>query len=137
MRTLVCSVALLALLVLGVSADVPPAGKDKDAPPPGKEAPKDEPSKDEGDPADLPGSFHPYNVTGPHKGRFHCLISEHGLDPMVMIFHKNVEFGDPLPDLLKKLETAIEKNPSVRLGSFVVFLPEDLPDLVGTNDAND
>jgi hypothetical protein len=130
-------VALLALVVLGVSADVPPAGKDKDAPPPGKEAPKEAPSKSKDDPANLPGVFHPYNVTGQHKGSFHCLISEHALDPMVMIFHKNVDFGEPLPDLLKKLDAAIEKNPNARLGSFVVFLPDDLPDIVGTNDESD
>src|SRR5262249_25048667 len=102
-----------------------------------KEAPKDAPSKEKGDPANLPGVFHPYNVTGPYKGHFHCPISEHGLEPMVMIFHKNVEFDAPLPDLLKKLDAAIEKNPDVRLGSFVVFLPDDLPELVGTNDEND
>ena len=46
MRTLVCSVALLVLVVLGVSADVAPAGKDKDKPPASKEAPKDAPSKE-------------------------------------------------------------------------------------------
>src|SRR5215472_16082836 len=106
------SLALFVVVVLIVSADAPPAGKDK-------EAPKDAPSKQKEDPSKLAGTFHPYNVTGPHKGHFHCLISEHGLEPMVMIFHKDVDFADPLPALLKKLDAAIEKNPTARLGSFV------------------
>jgi hypothetical protein len=83
---------------------------------------------------DLPGSFHPYNVTGPNKQRFHCLISEHGLEPMVMIFYKNVDFSNSLPNLLKRLDAAIEKNPNSRLGAFVVFLPDDLPDVVGSSE---
>lgn len=84
--------------------------------------------------SNLPGPFHPYNVTGPHKQHFHCLISEHGLDPMVMIFYKNVDFSDPLPELLKRLDAAIDKEPTTRLGAFIVFLPEDLPDVAGSND---
>ena len=59
----------------------------------------------------LPGPFHPYNVTGPHKQHFHCLVSEHDVDPMVMIFHKNVDFADPLANLLKKIDSAIDKIP--------------------------
>lgn len=129
MRTL-ASLALLVLVMLAVSADTPPTAKDK-------KAPKDAPSKEKEDSSKLAGTFHPYNVTGPHKGHYHCLISEHGLDPMVMIFHKNVDFADPLPALLKKLDAAIEKNPTASLGSFVVFLPDDLPEVVGANDKTD
>ncbi|HWG41653.1 MAG TPA: hypothetical protein VN688_02625 [Gemmataceae bacterium] len=135
MRMLVSSLALLAVVAFGVAADDPPDGKN--APPAKKKAP---PAKDDSPlqtGKDLPGPFHPYNVTGPHKQHFHCLVSDHGLDPMVMIFHKNVDFADPLPNLLKKLDTAIDKNPAVRLGSFVVFLPEDLPEVVGSDDKND
>ncbi len=129
MRTL-SSLALLVLVMLAVSADTPPAAKDK-------KAPTDAPPKEKEDSSKLAGAFHPYNVTGPRKGHYHCLISEHGLDPMVMIFHKNVDFADPLPALLKKLDAAIEKNPSASLGSFVVFLPDDLPEVVGANDKTD
>src|SRR5579875_253583 len=82
----------------------------------------------------LPGSFHPYNVTGPHKQHFHCPVSEHGLEPMVLIFYKNVDFSDPLPNLLKRLDTAIDKNPDTRLGAFVTFLPDNLPDVVGSKE---
>ncbi|HEY7314269.1 MAG TPA: hypothetical protein VH643_33265 [Gemmataceae bacterium] len=124
------SLALFVVVVLIVSADAPPAGKDR-------EAPKDAPSKQKEDSSKLAGTFHPYNVTGPHKGHFHCLISEHGLEPMVMIFHKDADLADPLPALLKKLDAAIEKNPTARLGSFVVFLPEDLPDIAGAKSETD
>lgn len=133
MRTLISSFALVSLVVLSAAADDPPS--DKKAPPAKKEAKSD---KKETAPLkvgnDLPGPFHPYNVTGPHKQRFHCLISDHGLDPMVMIFHKNVEFSKPLPNLLQRLDTAIDKNPSTSLGAFVVFLPDDLPDVVGSKE---
>ena len=118
---------------MSATADDPPA--DKKAPPTKKE---DTPSKKDTPPLtvgkNLPGPFHPYNVTGPHKEHFHCLVSEHGLDPMVMIFYKNVDFSDPLPNLLKRLDTAIDKNPNTRLGASLVFLPDDLPDVVGSTE---
>lgn len=126
------SLALFVMVIPILSADAPPAGKDK-------EAPKDAPSKQKEDTSKLAGTFHPYNVTGPHKGHFHCLISEQGLEPTVMIFHKDVDFADPLPALLKKLDAAIEKNPTARLGSFVVFLPgeAELPDIAGAKSETD
>ncbi|HTU16909.1 MAG TPA: hypothetical protein VMG10_02505 [Gemmataceae bacterium] len=120
MRTLVSTLPLLIFLSLSAAADDPPAET------------KDEAGLTVG--KNLPGSFHPYNVTGPHQERFHCLISEHGLDPMVMIFYKNVDFGEPLPNLLKRLDTAIEQNPNTRLGAFVVCLPDGLPDVVGSTE---
>lgn len=151
MRTL-SLLAMFVLVAFGAAADDPPIKKD--APPAKKKAepaPKKEESPDEketrSDSADsplkegkdLPGPFHPYNVdvTGKHKGRYHCLVSEHGLDPMVLIFHKNVEFGDALRNLLKALDAAIEKNPNVRLSAFVVFLPDNLPEVVGSDNNND
>jgi hypothetical protein len=85
----------------------------------------------------LPGTFQPYNVTGPYKQRFHCPVSDHGLEPMVLVFYKNIDFGDPLPSLLKQLDTAIEKNPEKRLGAFVTFIPDDLPDVGGSKDEKD
>jgi hypothetical protein len=132
MRTLVSSLAFLVVVPLSGAADDPPAPKK--APPSKKEESpkKDDPPLKAGN--NLPGPFHPYNVTGPHKEHFHCLISEHGLDPMVMIFSKNVDFSEPLPKLVKRLDTAIENNPNTRLGAFVVFVPDDLPDVVGSND---
>jgi hypothetical protein len=131
MRTLVSTFAFLALVALSTAADDLPA--EKKAPPAKKNdtSQKDEAPLKVG--KDLPATFHPYNVTGPHKEHFHCLISDHGLDPMVMIFCKGVDFGDPLPNLVKRLDSAIESNPNTRLGAFVVFVPDDLPDAVGSS----
>lgn len=126
MRTLVSALAFVIFLAMSAAADDPPAKKED------KSSKKDEAGLKVGN--NLPGTFHPYNVTGPHKQRFHCLISEHGLDPMVMIFYKNVDFGDPLPNLLKRLDAAIDKNTNIPLGAFAVFLPDDLPDTAGSNE---
>src|SRR5579875_2929070 len=82
----------------------------------------------------LPGPFHPYNVTGPYKQHFHCPVSEHGLEPMVLIFYKNVDFSGPLPNLLKRLDAAIDKNPDTHLGAFVTFVPDNLPDVLGSKE---
>lgn len=86
--------------------------------------------------SNLPGPFHPYNVTGPHKQRFHCPVSDHGLEPMVLIFYKNIDFSDPLPNLLKRLDAAIDKNMDLRLGAFVTFLPDNLSDVLGSKEDN-
>ena len=139
MRTLVSSLVLICCVGMVLAADDPPAKKKKDTPTTKKDSSS---AKKKNDAplhvgGNLPGPFHPYNVTGPYKQHFHSLISEHDLDPMVMIFYKSVDFSDPLPDLLKRLDTAIAKNPDVRLGSFAVFLPEDLSDVVGGDDKTD
>jgi hypothetical protein len=138
MRIFASLLVVMFFVVLGLAADDRPADKKKDASAEKKAkapAKKNDALLQVG--ANLPGPFHPYNVTGPHKQHFHSLISEHDLDPMVMIFYKNVDFSEPLPALLKQIDNAIDKNPAVRLGSFVVFLPDDLSDVVGTTDEND
>jgi hypothetical protein len=131
MRTLALSLAFFVLATFLAAADDRPTKKDS---PPAKKGPTA--TKKEG-PPDLPGTFHPLNVTGAYKDHYHCLISEHGLDPMVMIFHKNLEFSDPLRSLVQNLDTAIDKNPATRLSAFVVFLPDDLPEVVGAGDKED
>jgi hypothetical protein len=133
MRTFASTLALLFLASLIASADDAPANKSttspnkEDASRKNKEAPLKVGNE-------LPGPFHPYNVTGENKQRFHCLVSEHGLEPTVLIFYKNVDNGDPLPNLLKRLDAAIAKNPDSRLGAFVVFVPDDLPDVTGSKE---
>jgi hypothetical protein len=84
--------------------------------------------------SNLPGTFHPYNVTGAHKGNFHCLISEHGLNPAVLIFCRDLELTPPAKDLLQKLDLAVEKNPKARLAVSVVFVPDELKDVVTDDD---
>ena len=95
----------------------------------------DEPTTEKTDPKlpDMPGPFHAYNVTGKYKGRYHSHIAEFGLEPMVMIFTREVDFSDPLKDLLKQIDNAVEKNPSARLHAFVVVQSDDLPEVLGVD----
>jgi hypothetical protein len=104
----------------------------------------------------VPGSFHPYNVTArivvkeepdeedadvkvkkvayTTKGKYHCLVTEYDLEPVVMLFARNLEDNAALRDLLVKLDGAIERNPAVRLRSFVVFVADDIANLVAEDD---
>jgi hypothetical protein len=96
-----------------------------------------DPPRSERDLPDLPGVFHPFNVTGKFKGRYHSLVTEHDLDPGVLLFvsvDENPNLSDPLKELLRKLDNAIVKNPDVRLAAYVVFLNGKLPDVVKNDD---
>lgn len=106
---------------------------------------------------DLPGTFHPYNITArtvelpepdpkdkkgdapaaKTKGKFHCLISEYNLDPVVMIFAGEVEENKAFVALLKKLDKAIEAQPGLRLRAFVVFVDKDIKKVLGEGDTKD
>src|SRR2546423_806269 len=67
----------------------------------------------------LPGAFHPLNVNGANAGKKHCLYCDNGLNPVVMIFARDV--SAPLTNLIKKVDAATAKNAGNRMGSFVVF----------------
>src|SRR5262245_52629352 len=74
----------------------------------------------------LPGSFHPFNVNGEKgKGKYHCLVCEYGLDPVVLVFADNPK--DPqVIDLLKRLDALVKKEQKTSyLHSFAVFLSGD------------
>jgi hypothetical protein len=83
---------------------------------------------------DLPGPFHPYNVNGPRAGRYHCLVTQTSLDPIVLVVVRDLDFTAGLKSLEKELENRAAKNPNVRLTSFTVFLSEELPDVVKNDD---
>jgi hypothetical protein len=85
----------------------------------------------------LPGSFLPYNVTGPHKGRFHCLVSDYALEPTVIVFVREPDASDAVRDLLQQLDQRIEKNPAARLHAFAVFFSGDLSKVVADDDKRD
>jgi hypothetical protein len=70
----------------------------------------------------LPGSFQPLNLTGPHAGEEHCLVCEFGLNPVVMIFARDV--NDPLVSLLAKLDAAAVAHKASELSGFLVLLSE-------------
>jgi hypothetical protein len=82
----------------------------------------------------LPGSFQPFNVTGTYKGRFHCLVSDYELEPVVMVFVRDLEATDALKDLFKQLDDRISKNPVSRLHAFAVFFSDELPDALANDD---
>jgi hypothetical protein len=129
MRTAVLTVLASLVLVLTALADEPldpglqPA-REKD----GKKMPADE----------VPGPFHPFNITGKDefRGKFHSVISEHGLDPVVLIFVRGTNPA-AVAGLLPPLDEAVMKNERLRLGAAVVFLSNDITDLVGEDVARD
>lgn len=99
------SAALCVALVLGmaVAADAVKSG----------------PQKGE----DVPGPFHPLNVTGAQAGKKFCLFCKNGDNPVAMIFAR--ENSAPLAKLIKQVDAATEKNSAAKMGSFVVFLSSD------------
>jgi hypothetical protein len=84
--------------------------------------------------ANLPGTFLPYNATGTFKGRFHCLVSDYGLEPVVMLFVRDLEPSNSLSELLKQLDERIDLNPAARLHAFAVFVTDDQTDVLTDND---
>src|SRR5262249_3733054 len=98
--------------------------------------------------SDIPGPFHTYNVTGRKRDRYHCLVSENGLNPVVMVVVRGVQVNDPLKYLLTQLDDAA-KRPStlaqlapedrreklekglrqLQLGAFVVVVTDNLKDV--------
>lgn len=87
--------------------------------------------------SDLPGPFHAYNVTGKKKGTFHCLVSRHDLNPVVMVVVRGTKLTDELKYLLTKIDNAVDKNFRSRLAAFVVFLPENVKDVAREDDARE
>jgi hypothetical protein len=108
----------------------------------------------------VPGTFHAYNVNvvtppadeafgeepkgkskpAPYstKFKYHCLVSEYDLDPTVMLLVRGTDAAEPLKELLKKLDKAIEDNRRfVRLRAFVVFVQDDLGNLTEDDDKRD
>jgi hypothetical protein len=64
--------------------------------------------------------FEPLNVTGPFANERHCLVCENGVNPVAMLFAR--EISDPLVELLVKLDGATAENKSHEMGSFLVLL---------------
>jgi len=85
----------------------------------------------------LPGPFHPFNVNGPRKDSFSCPVSASGLEPGILVFVRDLEAGEAFKGLLQKLDNAVAKNPKFHLTVTVVFLSEDLKDVVGGDDKQD
>jgi hypothetical protein len=149
--------AVLILAFLGVQSS--PA---QDKAPPADEKVVLEPGKN------ITATFHPFNVTAriavkeepeeedeaarkrktkavPYttKNKYHCLITEYDLDPVVMLFVQgSLEDNAAFRGLLQKIDTAIDRNPGVRMHCFVVFIgdykaghKDDKEDTTVTDDA--
>jgi hypothetical protein len=68
---------------------------------------------------ELPGPFHPLNVTGENKGKKHCLYCENGGNPVAVVFAR--EATPEVAKLLAQLDEATNKNSKAKMGSFAVF----------------
>jgi hypothetical protein len=68
---------------------------------------------------DLPGPFHPLNVTGENAGEKACLYCRHGSAPVAMVFARDLT--PAVAKLVKKLDECTIKNKEKEMGSFAVF----------------
>lgn len=91
----------------------------------------------------IPGPYHVRNVTGPRKGRFHCLVCRNGLSPTAAVFvqppkpddakegwmlawvKENLADDAPLCKLFKKLDTVIDRNPDAYMGAYAIFFADE------------
>jgi len=71
----------------------------------------------------IPGPFHPMNITGPDAGKAVCLVCKNGGNPVAMVFAR--ETSPNLSKLVKKIDTLTAENKAAKMGSFVVFCSED------------
>jgi hypothetical protein len=72
---------------------------------------------------EVPGPFHPLNVTGPDAGEKVCLYCKNGPNPVAMVFAR--EINEPVVRLIQKIDAATAEHQDARMGSFVVFLSDD------------
>lgn len=68
---------------------------------------------------DVPGPFHPLNVTGSKAGEKACLYCANGAHPVAVVFAR--EATPEVAILLKKLDECTAKNSSASMGSYAVF----------------
>jgi hypothetical protein len=68
---------------------------------------------------EVPGPFHPLNVTGEAKGKKACLYCANGVNPVAVVFAR--EATPEVAKLLKQLDEATLKNGKASMGSYAVF----------------
>src|SRR5260221_248499 len=77
----------------------------------------------------LPKPFSCYTFNGAHKGKFHCLVCDYALSPVVLVFarvsEKDKDRDAALNALLKRLDDATNEFKKHQLRAAVVFLSED------------
>src|SRR3712207_3755338 len=72
---------------------------------------------------EVPGPFHPVNVTGKAAGKRHCLYCENGGNPVAVVFAR--EATPQVARLLKQLDEATAKHRDESLGSYAVFCSDN------------
>src|SRR5437660_5063466 len=68
---------------------------------------------------EVPGPFHPLNVTGASAGKKACLYCSNGGNPVAVVFAR--EATPAVAKLLKELDEATVKNAKAEMGSYAVF----------------
>ena len=68
---------------------------------------------------EVPGPFHPLNVTGEKAGKKNCLYCSNGANPVAVVFAR--EATPAVTKLLKQLDEATVKNAKAEMGSYAVF----------------
>jgi hypothetical protein len=68
---------------------------------------------------EVPGPFHPLNVTGAAAGKKNCLYCSNGGNPVAVVFAR--EATPAVAKLLKQLDEATVKNAKSEMGSYAVF----------------
>ena len=68
----------------------------------------------------VPGPFFPLHVTGPDAGQQVCLYCKNGVNPVAMIFAR--ELTPAVAELLTRIDAATVANQKADMGSFAVFL---------------
>src|SRR5260370_37872992 len=68
---------------------------------------------------EVPGPFHPLNVTGANAGKKACLYCSNGGNPVAVVFAR--EATPEVAKLLKQLDDATVKNGKAEMGSYAVF----------------
>jgi hypothetical protein len=87
--------------------------------------------------ADIPGPFTSYMVTGRRKTKFHCVVTEHALNPVVMVVMRGTELTPVRKYFLEKLDNAIHLNPNTRLAGFVIFQSDKMKELAGMDEVRE
>src|SRR3954471_21883089 len=68
---------------------------------------------------DVPGPFHPLNITGESAGKKACLYCSNGGNPVAVVFAR--EATPEGATLLQPLDEATVKNDKANMGSYAVF----------------
>jgi len=72
-------------------------------------------------------AFNVRDITGPKKRTTLCYRCNYGDRPVVTVFTR--EFSDSVKDLVKKIDSQVEKNSEKKMAAFVVVMTDD-PDAV-------